>query len=323
MCTFLMKMREYYRWENELPYSDNLPRKEVGDWLVQREKDWEKLEGDDFSPLPLSETSETVDPFDMDRANKLLIPMGYVYSSGYGIFNKPLFYLGKLDKKESHEGATLFISSCEYARDLVAPPAMSRGGKIFIRGESVKRFVWERLEEWRWGKQKEGPLPKALDELGQSSDADQQLNSLSTLQTEIMVQHELGELSIGKRLGKRWEQLLSRTAGTKAEFIMRGLRDNLADCIRTVPYLLSLSSPASLHLYFSNFSGLRRHLFPGLREAYESWCQDGSMVKLDRAVRLGESQFCRQTEQLLELDFDNKSKLSGKIDTLAQPVELR
>ena len=26
LCTFLLKMREYYRWENELPFARSLPK---------------------------------------------------------------------------------------------------------------------------------------------------------------------------------------------------------------------------------------------------------------------------------------------------------
>ena len=33
LCTFLLKMREYYRWENELPFSHPLPRTDLGEWL--------------------------------------------------------------------------------------------------------------------------------------------------------------------------------------------------------------------------------------------------------------------------------------------------
>ncbi|MEO8677345.1 MAG: hypothetical protein ABI569_17355, partial [Casimicrobiaceae bacterium] len=30
LCTFLLKMREYYRWENELPFAHALPKDELG-----------------------------------------------------------------------------------------------------------------------------------------------------------------------------------------------------------------------------------------------------------------------------------------------------
>lgn len=317
MCTFLMKMREYYRWENELPYSCNLPREEVGDWLVQREKDWAGLESVDFSPLPLD---KIIDPFEMDKVNEQLVPLGYIYSAGYGIFNKPLFFLGQLDKRETHDGATLLLSSCEYARDLVAPPAMSRDNIIFIRGESVKRFVWERLEEWRWGKQTDGPLPRAIAELGDDTDPDCQLDSLSALQIDIMLHHELGEILLSRHLGSKWEHLLHKIAGTKGEFLMRALRDNLADCVRTLPYLLSLKDITSLHLYFANFTGLRKHLFPELHDAYKAWHGGQSIERLDHAIRKGEAQFCQQAEQLLNLESGDTACLENEITSLVQPV---
>ena len=53
LCTFLLKMREYYRWENEMPFARALPKDELGDWLKTREQQWDGIEAEDFAPLPL------------------------------------------------------------------------------------------------------------------------------------------------------------------------------------------------------------------------------------------------------------------------------
>ena len=37
MCTYLLKMRELYRWEQGLAFDAHLPKEAVGDWLVERE----------------------------------------------------------------------------------------------------------------------------------------------------------------------------------------------------------------------------------------------------------------------------------------------
>ena len=34
LCIFLLKMREFYRWENELPFTRVLPKDQVGEWLT-------------------------------------------------------------------------------------------------------------------------------------------------------------------------------------------------------------------------------------------------------------------------------------------------
>jgi hypothetical protein len=33
LCTYLLKMREFYRWERGLPFSAALDRQAVGDWV--------------------------------------------------------------------------------------------------------------------------------------------------------------------------------------------------------------------------------------------------------------------------------------------------
>jgi len=131
MCTFLLEMREYYRWEMEIPYGARLPKDELGDWLNARESLWDTVEAEDFAPLPLSETG--VDPFDADDANRTLVPQGLVYSSGLGQFRKPHFVLAELRHAEVREGVQVLVAGCEYARDLIAPPAAMRDGAIFLR----------------------------------------------------------------------------------------------------------------------------------------------------------------------------------------------
>jgi hypothetical protein len=125
LCTFLLKMREYYRWENELPFERSLPREDLGDWLKAREQAWDRIEADEFAPLPLARGE--LDPFDAEAANGELLPQGCVYSAGYGRSRKPVFFLGRLLRVEQRAGRTIRISSCEYARELAAPPAMLQG----------------------------------------------------------------------------------------------------------------------------------------------------------------------------------------------------
>src|SRR5258706_8884512 len=144
LCTFLLKMREYYRWENEVPFARALPKDEVGDWLKTREQQLDDIEAEDFAPLPLA--SGELAPFDADAANRELLPQGCVYSAGYGRFQKPIFFLGRLLRVEERAGFTILISSCEYARELAAPPAMLQGRTIFVRMESLRRDLCEKIE---------------------------------------------------------------------------------------------------------------------------------------------------------------------------------
>ncbi|MCB1757863.1 MAG: hypothetical protein KDJ38_20260, partial [Gammaproteobacteria bacterium] len=33
LCVYLMKMREYFRWQQAIPYSDNLESEALGKWI--------------------------------------------------------------------------------------------------------------------------------------------------------------------------------------------------------------------------------------------------------------------------------------------------
>ena len=50
LCVYLLKMREYYRWEKGYSFKAALPSAAVGDWVTAREQLWEQLEASTFEP---------------------------------------------------------------------------------------------------------------------------------------------------------------------------------------------------------------------------------------------------------------------------------
>ncbi len=289
MCIFLLKMREFFRWEYDIPYSCDLPKDEVGNWLVEREQVWEGLETKDYAPLPLGDND--TDPFDADSINLELEPRGYIYSSGYGIYAKPLFFLGELSRKLVRDGINIYISSCEYARDLVAPPAMLAGNNIFVRQESVRRFVWEKIEEWRWKQQADTPMARAIDAYGGLDNIDQLLDHITEQETETMILHELGEIEAGRRLGPAWEQMLIDIDQPRLEHMLRAARDNYADSLSTLPTLINREAIPSLHFYFANLNGLRRSLFPEAMTVYQQWAEHQDISLLSELSKPGQQRW--------------------------------
>jgi len=87
LCTYLLEMREFYRWEAGIPLGDPLARPEVGEWLNAREALWETLAEDDFAPLPLGDNAH--DPFDVAAINRHIEPHDLVYGAGIGRFGLP------------------------------------------------------------------------------------------------------------------------------------------------------------------------------------------------------------------------------------------
>jgi len=299
LCTFLLKMREYYRWENELPFARNLPKDELGEWLKTREQQWHGIEMEDFAQLPLARGK--LDPFDADAANRELLPQGYVYSAGYGRFQKPIFFLGRLLRVEERAGFTIVVSSCEYARELAAPPAMLQGRTIFLRLESVRRYLWEKIEEWQWRKQ-DNAMARALASYDFIADTEAALQRMADNESETMILHEVGEAMAGELLGGRWREMVVSVARTRSEPIARAVRDLLADCLSTLPELLQRANLPALHFYFATFDAPRRQLFVEAVQAYEHFVRRDSLEPLRQVVREGKERWLAEARRLLALD---------------------
>lgn len=284
MCTFLLKMREFYRWEQELPLTRALPRAELGDWLSAREAQWRALEAEPFRGLPL-EAGEA-DPMAAEAANRELLPRGAVYSAGYGRFGKPVFFLGALARVEEREGLRVIVSSCEYARELAAPPAMLQGRTIYVRQESVRRYLWEKIEEWQWRKAG-NRMARALVGYDFVADPEGALARMAGNEIESMILHEIGEARAGELLGPAWEDMLASPQSAGAEAEARAVRDLLADCLVTLPALIARENRPALHFHFATFDAPRRELFPEALEAYEAFAAGGSLRRLARVAAEG------------------------------------
>ena len=300
MCIFLLKMREYYRWEQKIPLSSKIPRNEVGAWMANRERSWEPLENEEYHHLTID--NESFDAFDTLNINSRLLPHGYIYNSGRGVFSKPHFTLGKLHRQETRENISILISEHEYARDLVAPPATFLNKTIFISRESLKRFLWEKIEEWKWNKRTDVPMAQVMKHYQHhNNDMEMLLNAFADNETENTILHEIGEARVGKLLGDEWEYMLAALSCTKAEFKARAVRDHLADCISTLPELIDTKNAASLHFYFSNMTGLRKLLFPTLVKGYQAWLSSGELTMLETIYRNGEEHWYKVTTHMLDL----------------------
>jgi hypothetical protein len=284
LCTFLLKMRELYRWEHDIPLTQDMPKGDVGEWMNEREKLWEGYEGASYERLPLA--SGAVDPFEVARINRDLAPHGLVYSGGYGRGCKPHFFLGNLLRSEMREGFRVYVSDCEYARDLDAPPGMLLDDTIFVRTEALRRWLWERYEEWRWSGRNTA-MAQAVACYDFAGDAEAALGAMTRTETESVILHELGEARVGVELGEAWPALLADVMRTRAEIVARAVRDLYADCLSTLPGLLRGGDPAALHFFFANFVGMRRKLFPELAAAYRDWLHGGDLAALRHAADAG------------------------------------
>ncbi len=317
LCVYLMKMREYYRWEHKLPYGARLGKDAVGDWLAAREERWESLEAADLRPLSIA--GRDYDPFDTDAVNTRLADDGLVYSSGLGNGAKPHFFLGRLQQRVSRGGYTVYVADGEFARDLTAPPAMTRGNSIFLRRESLRRMLWERLESWRWNRP-DNALGRAFACYDFDGDLEGSLDAMTDRELDNAMLHEQGEVEAGRLLDDAaWNAMLADLIGTPAELAARAVRDHLADALVTLPRLAAQGDVPALHFYVGNLNNMRKHLFPSLAEAYDAWHESGGTEPLARLATQGRSHWLALGRDLLARHATGLSgDLAAELHALAE-----
>ncbi|RMG57592.1 MAG: hypothetical protein D6717_04490 [Gammaproteobacteria bacterium] len=317
LCVYLLKMREFYRWEHGRGFAEELPGEAVGRWLREREALWESLEEEEYRPLELDGT--LLEPFDSEAVNALLLPAGLVYSGGLGCKCRPHFFLGELLEERRTDEYRLLVAGRELARDLTAPPAMSLGDTIFIRRESLRRMLWERTEEARWSPG-ETPMKRAIAGYGFEQDVEQALEQMTEDMSEQLVAHEIGEIRAGHALGQAWPELVASLPRSKSEILLRAIRDHLADALSTLPDLLERGlPPAETHFYMANLNGMRRQLFPSLVSAYERWLQDGDARPMREAVAPAAEHWLESAQSALDAwHTGGHDGLKAIQDTLAE-----
>jgi hypothetical protein len=314
LCTYLLEMREFYRWEHDLPLGAPPPREDLGRWITEREALWEGLVDEEFSPLPLAGGQH--DAFAVAALNEALLPAGLVYGAGIGRFHKPHFFLGRLERVERHDGLTVLVCACEYARDLTAIPAALQGGTVIVRREALGQWIWEKAEAWGM-KRQPGAMARSLDGYGYGDDAPAALARMIDGEAHAVVLHERGEHAAGRLLGAEWAAMVGGFSQKRAEVLARAVRDNLADCLSTLPALMAEDRQASLHFWFANFDGLRRELFPALVAAYETWVATGDLEALRPAVKTGAGHWQAVAERLLAIHRQQGADAEPALASLA------
>ena len=311
MCTYLLKMREYFRWEKGAGIRESLPREELGEWLQAREALWEELAEAEFRPLSIR--GEEYDPFDTRGINAALESLGAVYSAGLVNGAKAHFFIGELLQKEKQgEEYALHLCGTEYARCLNAPPAMASEAGVFLRREALRRYLWEKYETWLWNRP-ENALGRAFACYGFGTDPERALDQMTDAELASAREHELGEFEASLLLGDAWNSMLMDLALTPAELMARAVKDHLADSLRTLPMLIGKRLEPSLHFYIGNLTGMRLHLHPELKPAYEQWLQSGNVGALRRLSESGRERWQRLAEEMLALHREHGEQAAEPI----------
>lgn len=307
LCTYLLQMREFYRWEQALPLGETLPREQVGAWLDDREALWQSLEARAFVPLPVgpvglaAESPPPFDPFDVEALNARLLPLGLVYGAGLAGPRRPGFFLARLHALDQRDdGITLQVCGPELARGLFAPPAALCGDTVVLRRECLARWLWEKFEGFEV-RRPDVPFRSVVRAYALDRDFGAALPRMLDELSRTLVLHELGEHRVGRRLEPDWAAMRMSLHSVRTDWQVRAVRDHLADLEVTLPELLDDGAATPIHFWFSGFDGLREQLFPSLRVAYRAWCDGDGGNALAGAVRCGAEHFRQLAEQVLAL----------------------
>jgi Family of unknown function (DUF6866) C-terminal domain/Family of unknown function (DUF6866) N-terminal domain len=296
MCTYLLQMRELYCWERGLSVRAQPARTDVSRWIADREAAWQLLENADYVPLPLP--SGTCDPFDVAAINQELAADGFVYGAGFGRFRRPHFFLAELERTELRGRLRVFVTGREIARDLGAVPAALQGNTVHVRRDVLRRWLWDSVEFWR-SRRTAGALARAIESWGLAVGGEAAFERMVAAETETLILHEVGEARAGEKLGADWDEMLGGLEDRRIEILARAVRDNLADCLSTLPALLERNAHASLHFWFSHLDGMRREIFPALAAVYPIWRDSGCSAPLEEAVRAGATHWEQVARELM------------------------
>ena len=294
LCTYLLQMREMYRWETGLALDRQPERAQVSRWIGKREGDWEQLiEAPTNGYARLAPTGH--DPFDEAGVNASLAfrsaPLSrhepdaatftpLTYRAGIGRFGRAEFVLAEVERVESRDGLDVVIAGRELARGMNPPLAMLRDAQVLVRADVLRRWLWTHTE-----------IPNRL---GDGAQVEQLLPDA----IELIIQHEIGERDAGLRLGPDWELMLEQITDRRTELLLRAVRDLLADCLVTIPWLTRLGGVQLLELWWASFEGMRRVLAPDLAAAIGT-ARRGNAQQLQVAAREGALQWQQVATALL------------------------
>lgn len=302
MCNYLLAMRDYYRWKKQIPFSHQLKKSEVASWLNKCETKWNEVEENEYLPIPVAGYEH--DYLDTKAINQALKGYGLIYGSGFGSWGRPLFFLAQMVRREQRFNVSILVSGNEYARCMAAPPAALNRGTVFMRMDAMERWLSGKVEIWGLSKT-DKTLKAFLDCYGIGDTDESKLKIIAFQESETLILHELGEAMAEPLLGDAWHKMLSSLSLRRYEFLARAVRDNLADCLSTLPELIEGDKICSLHFYFSNFDGLRQSLFPSLLKAYECWCKNNDVAALHNAIAAGRLHWQNVARNILAAWTDN------------------
>ncbi|RJR35511.1 MAG: hypothetical protein C4576_24925 [Desulfobacteraceae bacterium] len=310
VCGLAMRLRDLYKWEKGLePWIEEQPPVLL-EWIGRKEEEWEGLMESDLGEITID--GSPYPPFDVEKINERLEPLGFCYGAGFVHGLKPTFFFAPIEEKRRMNGTTIFLLGRELARDLLTLPAMTQDNSILIRWESVRLFLWNQIFFVK--KSGREPLRSALKIYG-ANDQDpvslqQNLNRICRDELETYIHHELGEIRENAFDRKMWREIVSQLPHTPVEILVRALKDILADTGEhgCLSHIIRERKISSLCFYTAFLDGLKKELFHDLPKAFERFEKSGEWPLIEQASVSAFRRAKKHAEAVIRLFVEGREK---------------
>lgn len=275
MCTMVLKLRNLYKWEQNLePWQEPEPA-DLLDWIEAKENYWETIAEAPYRSLHFN--GHTHPPINHEEINPYFMKDQLVYGAGYGRSLKAVFFLAEKLEERTVAGCPVFILGKEKAKEMASPFAMAQDGQIYIRKESLRYFLWDQIQELRSSKR--SSFQHALkcyglihnDKLDQQR-LQQQLDLIVEGEMNLFIYHEVGEVLQTTLDSATLQRISAHFPNSVIELVCRSIKDILADTHPRglLDYVIEEQRESSLSFYIGFLDGLHKILFP---EIFQSWPQ--------------------------------------------------
>ena len=290
MCTMVLKLRNLYKWEKGLQPWEEPETADLLSWIEEKENYWATIAEESYRPL--SAGGRRLGPLDLEEINGALQNGPLLYGAGYGRSMKAIFFLAEIAAERREEGCPVTVLGKERAREMASPFAMAQDGRIIIRREALRFFLWDQLQEVRSSCRKS--LVFALRGYGVIRDGRidrdllrAKLDTMVDEEMDLFIYHEVGEILQGVFTSSTLQAVVGRFPGTVIEFVGRAIKDILADTHPRglLAYVVRGRRESSLGLYLTFLDGLRSQLFPEITEAWRLFVADRDWDRIEAARR--------------------------------------
>ncbi len=310
MCTMVLKLRNLYKWENQLEPWQEPETADLLDWIEAKENYWQTIAEESYRPLNMNGC--TYLPDDSPSINAYFNDKQMVYGAGYGRSMKAVFFLADKLEQRSVTGIPVIILGKERAKEMASPFAMAQDGVIFIRKESLRFFLWDSIQELRSSSRSSFRHALELYGLLQDGQLHQQrfkdtLDTIVDTELDLFIYHEVGEVLQTTFTSLTLQKIISRFPGSVYELVSRSIKDILADTHPggLLSHLISEKIESSLSFYVGFLDGLRKKLFPEIIDAEQKFHNDRDWQGIEQARKK-----CRE----------NTLHYAEKIQTISQHI---